>query len=130
MTAVVSEGDLGSLRALARYWRGRDGGVFRAVLYGRCAAQLETVLDGISRRRAAGGDKLAAAVHGDSIPELHAAALAKAGKLYGPDAVFAVESTGIVHAMHDTSKGLFYADVRVRCLNYAEIEQQIPEVTS
>lgn len=113
MTTVITQGDLGRFRALARQWRAED----RRLV----AADLDVLLDEIEARRAAGGDVLNAIVKGDSVPELHAEALAKAAALWGPEAELAVEETHPVRTLHDTSEGQFSADVRVRCLNYEEI---------
>ena len=121
MTAVVTRDDLARLRALVDQWRraDREWTVIR---------DLEEALTEIEARRAKGGDVLDAGVHGDSVPDLHAAALLKGAELWGPRAELAVEETSAVRARHDTIRGRFSADVRVRCLNYAEIEQRVTGV--
>lgn len=112
MTAVITKGDLVSLRALAEQWRRED----RRLV----AADLDVLLDEIEARRAAGGDVLQVMVSGDSVPVMHAKALCHAEQLWGPGAELAVESTGTVRNSTG-SHGPFHADVRVRCLNYEAI---------
>jgi hypothetical protein len=115
VSAVITQGDLGRLRALAARWRSEDRRL--------PAADLDVLLDEIEARRAAGGDVLNAIVKGDSVPAFHAEALIKAAVLWGPEAELAVEETGPVRALHDTSEGQFSAEIRVRCLNYEEISK-------
>jgi len=114
VSTVISQTDLGKLCALSRRWHGNPFGLGRA-------RDLAAVLDGIIARRAAGGDVLQADVRGDSVPELHAAALVKAAELWGTDAQLEVESTGTVFDCTRPGYPAFSAHVYVRCLNYAEV---------
>jgi hypothetical protein len=125
VSAVIADSDLGRLCALARQWQGNPFG------FGR-ARDLAAVLNGIIARRAPGGDVLEAIVDGDTVPELHAAALSKAAELWGTSAQAVVEATGTVHANSVRGEGKFYANVTVRCLNYAEIADRgtVPDATT
>lgn len=87
------------------------------------AAELEAALRQIEAARMSGPDVLAADVRGGSVPELREAALAEAVALWGEKADLAVESVGTVFTSSAPRRGRFCAEVRVRCLNYAEIEQ-------
>lgn len=115
MTAVITDADLGWLCDLARRWQQNPLGLGRA-------RDLAAVLDVIIARRAKGGDVLAAGVRGDSVPELHAAALLKAAELWGPEAELAVEETDTVFTC-SSGPDKFHAQVTVRCLNYAEVSR-------
>ena len=116
MTAVISDTDLGRLCALSRQWHGNPFGLGRA-------RGLAAVLEDIIARRAAGGDVLQADVRGDSVPEMHAAALVKAAELWGPGARLEVQSTGTVYSCTRPGYPAFSAHVYVRCLNYAEVSK-------
>jgi len=118
---MVTDAGLKALRALAGRWRAE--GVNESA-----AADLEAVLDEIEASRAAGGDLLRAFVKGDGIPEMHAAAQAKARELWGPDALTAVEATGEI-ATPVSRRWRFAADVWVRCLNYASLPAWDPEAS-
>lgn len=114
MTAVIADSDLGRLCALARQWQRNPFGLGRA-------RDLAAVLDGIIARRPRGGDVLQVKARGNSVPEIHADALAQAPGLWGPQARCEVESTGTVFATDSPGCPAFRAYVYVRCLNYAEI---------
>jgi hypothetical protein len=131
------------LRALAAYWNGtwryrpagadlesalrQTGAEVEAVL-GRAKADLESALRQIEAARRCGPDVLTARVHGDSIPELRGAALIEGAALWGEAADLEAESVrDVVTSMPGSRRGRFHARVRVRCLNYAEIEQTAPE---
>ena len=116
MTFALADSDIGRLCALSRQWHGNPFGLGRA-------RDLAAVLDGIIARRAKGGDVLQADVRGDSVPEMHAAALVKAAELWGPDARLEVESTGTVYDCTRLGYPAFSAHVYVRCLNYAEVSK-------
>jgi hypothetical protein len=116
VTAAVAGNDLSLLRDLVAWWReDRLRAAFRA------PADLSGVLDQIGDRRARGGDVLQAEVRGDSVPEMHAAALAKAAELWGPAAQFEVRSTDTVFTTDRPGYPAFRAYVYVRCVNYAEV---------
>lgn len=109
------------LRALAAYWNG----TWR---YRPAGADLESALRQIEAARRCGPDVLTARVHGDSIPELRGAALIEGAALWGEAADLEAESVrDVVTSMPGSRRGRFHARVRVRCLNYAEIEQTAPE---
>lgn len=121
MTAVVTRDDLARLRSLADQWRraDREWTVIR---------DLEETITAIEKRREEGPDVLYARVHGNSVPALKAAAITRAAELYGVRASLKIERVGVI----DTSvgsRGRFVTTVRVRCVNYAEIEQQALGVT-
>jgi hypothetical protein len=116
VTAVIADSDLGRLCALSRQWHRNLFGLGRA-------RDLAAVLEGIIARRAAGGDVLQAMARGNSVPEIHADALAKALELWGPAARLEVESTDEVLATDRPGYPAFRAYVRVRCLNYAEVSK-------
>ena len=63
-----------------------------------------------------GPDVLLASVYGDDIPALKMAALDAAHELYGPDAVLRIEHVGTIQTTL-SSKGKFFTQVQVRCLN-------------
>lgn len=116
MTAAVTGNDLSLLRSLVACWQeDRLRAAFRA------ASDLAGVLDQIGERRARGGDVLQADVRGDSVPEMHAAALAKAAELWGAAAQLEVKSTDTVFTTDRPGYPAFRACVYVRCLNYAEM---------
>jgi hypothetical protein len=114
MSAVIADSDLGKLCALSRRWHGNPFGLGRA-------RDLAAVLDGIIARRQRGGDVLPVMARGNSVPEIHADALAKAPGLWGPAAQAEVESTETVLVTDRPGFPAFRAFVYVRCLNYAEI---------
>jgi hypothetical protein len=114
VSAVIADSDLGKLCALSRQWHGNPFGLGRA-------RDLAAVLEGIIARRSKGGDVLQADAHGDSVPELHAAALAKAAELWGPRAQCEVQSTGTVIDTGRPGRPAYSAFVYVRCLNFAEV---------
>lgn len=116
MTAFLADSDLGKLCALSRRWQGNPFGLGRA-------RDLAAVLDGIIARRPRGGDVLRVMARGNSVPEIHADALAKAPELWGPDAKPEVESTDTVIVADRPGYPAFRAYVYVRCVNYAEIRQ-------
>lgn len=87
------------------------------------AAELEDALRQIVAARTGGPDVLEAGVYGGSIPELREAALLEGAALWGEKADLAVESIDTVLTAIITRRGRFRACVRVRCLNYAEIER-------
>src|SRR5580698_8462319 len=86
---------------LRRPWRGRAGQ--------------------ISERPPDGPDVLNVSVYGDSIPGLGVAALGVGRQLYGARAELAVERVGSIDSACG-SKGRFFTVVRVRCLNYADLD--------
>ncbi len=114
MSAVLSGSDLGRLCALARQWQGNPLGLGRA-------RDLAAVLDEIIARRPKGGDVLQVMACGNSVPEIHADALAKAAELWGPAAQPEVKSTDTVLTTDRPGCPAFRAYVYVRCVNYAEI---------
>lgn len=108
--------DFKALRCLASRW---DGGLLSA----RCSRDLHKALDEIAARSTSGPDFLEASVNGDSIPQIEAAALLLAACLYGPEAKLEVADTGTIRTYRRAAGERFTALVRVRCLNYAEIER-------
>lgn len=114
MTAVIEDTDLGRLCALARRWQENPFGLGRA-------RDLAALLNEIIARRPRGGDLLQVMARGNSVPEIHAAALAKAPELWGPEARCEVDSTQTVMIADDPGFPAYHAFVYVRCLNYAEI---------
>jgi hypothetical protein len=114
VTAVIADSDLGKLCALSRQWQGNPFGLGRA-------RDLAAVLNDIIARRPRGGDVLQVMARGNSVPEIHADALAKAPELWGPKAECEVESTQTVIASDRPGCPAFRAFVYVRCVNYAEI---------
>jgi hypothetical protein len=115
VTAILADSDLGRLCALSRQWHRNPFGLGRA-------RDLAAVLDDIIARRPRGGDKLQVEACGDSVPEMHAAALAKAAELWGPEARCEVESTDTVYDVARPGRAAFRAYVYVRCLNYSEVK--------
>lgn len=115
MSAVLSRGDLGTLRSLAVKWQGERRP--------QPVNDLLAALGEIEGRRAPGGDVLVAEGTGNSVLEIHARALMKAADLWGIAAEVAVEKTGAVHETLYTARGRYQASVTVRCLNYAEISK-------
>jgi hypothetical protein len=98
-------------------WRNRAAG-----------AELAHALRQIEAARTSGPDVLVAGVHGGSVPELRQAVLLEAvlleaEALWGENAKLEVESVGTVYTALNTRAGRFNADVRVRCLNYEEIDR-------
>ena len=69
-----------------------------------------------------GPDLLTVTCYGDGIEAIKATALARAARLYGPDAPLAIEATGTVHTTLIGARAgrEFYAEVRVRCLDLPE----------
>lgn len=69
-----------------------------------------------------GPDLLTVTCYGDDPDAVQAAALARARKLYGPDAPLAVEAVSTVHTYLISSRPgrTSYAEVRVRCLDLPE----------
>jgi len=114
VSAVITQGDLGRLCALARQWQANPFGLGRA-------RDLAAVLDEIISRRPRGGDVLQVMAHGNSVAEIRAGALAKAPELWGPDAQPEVESVDTVLITDRPGYPAFRAYVYVRCLNYEEI---------
>lgn len=111
MTGSLAQSDYRVLRDLANRWQ--DAG------RGQSADELHAALNEIGARRAEGGDVLSAIVRGDNVPQLRDAAVAKAMTLWGEKADPVVEHVGDVHPSHGMFR--FFATVRVRCLNYAEV---------
>ncbi len=112
--AAESDAYYAEICALARQWQGNPFGLGRA-------RDLADVLDGIIARRPRGGDVLQVMARGNSVPEIHADALAKAPELWGPAARLEVQSTDTVITTDRPGYPAFRAYVYVRCLNYAEI---------
>jgi hypothetical protein len=111
------------LRALAAYWNG----TWR---YRPAGADLEAALRQIEAARRDGPDVLVARAWGDSVPELRGAALIEGAALWGETADLEAESVrDVATSMPGSRRGRFNAYVRVRCLNYAEIDQQVSEAT-
>jgi len=113
VTAALASTDFRRLRALAEQWRGQHRP--------RAAEDLNAALDAIAARYRSGPDFLDAIVYGDSLPEMEAAALARAAGLYGPDAKLEIVSSGDVRTYGRRIGDRFTTSFRVRCLNYAEI---------
>jgi hypothetical protein len=116
MSRALADSDLGRLCALSRQWRGNPFGLGRA-------RDLAAALDDIIARRPRGGDVLQVMARGNSVPEIHADALAKAPELWGPAAQLEVESTDTVLITDRPGYPAFRAYVYVRCLNYDEVGQ-------
>jgi len=116
VTAVLAGSDLSRLCAVARQWQGNPFGLGRA-------RDLAAVLDGIIARRPRGGDVLQVTARGNSVPEIHADALAKASGLWGPAAQLEVQSTDTVLMTDRPGCPAYHAYVYVRCVNYAEVSQ-------
>ena len=86
--------------------------------------QVEDARRQVEAARRDGPDVLVACVHGDTIPELRGAALIEGAALWGETADLTVERVGdLVTSMSGSCRGRFRARVRVRCLNYAEIDR-------
>ena len=81
------------------------------------------VADALLQVEAAAPDVLIAGVYGGSIRELRVEALIEGAALWGEKADLEVERVGTVRTPINRNRGRFCAEVRVRCLNYAEIEQ-------
>jgi hypothetical protein len=112
----LNTSDFGTLRDLAARWgKGR--------MSARYGSELDGALNTIAARSTDGPCFLDANVHGDSIPEMEAAALLLAACLYGPEAKLEVVDTGTVRTHHRAVGERFTAFVRVRCLNYEEVRQ-------
>jgi hypothetical protein len=133
------------LRALAAYWNGtwryRPAGADLDAALTRAQAEVMSVLEqagaavDAARKVAAaarrdGPDILVAHVYGDSIPEMTGAALIEAAALWGEWAESEVEGVSDVQTNWRGARGRFEARVRVRCLNYAETGQTVPEAGS
>jgi hypothetical protein len=88
----------------------------------RVEAAAEDALRQVEAARRDGPDVLTAVAHGDSIPGLRDEALFTALTLWGEDARLEVESVSDVGTSIG-ARGRFRARVRVRCLNYADLER-------
>lgn len=108
--------DFDALRALAARWGG-------GLMSDRFSRELQGALADIAARRRSGPDFLDASVHGDSLPEMEAAALALAAGLYGQEAKLEVVDTETVRTYHRAPGERFTTHVRVRCLNYEEVRK-------
>jgi hypothetical protein len=84
--------------------------------------QVADALRQVEAARRGGPDVLIAHVYGDSIPEMRGDALLKGAALWGEKADLEVEGVSAIGTSIGRSRGQFRADVRVRCINYAEIE--------
>jgi hypothetical protein len=122
LSAALADSDLGRLCALARQWQGNPFGLGRA-------RDLAAVLNGIIARRPQGGDVLQVMAHGNSVPEIHADALAKAPGLWGPAAQAEVQSTDTVLMTDRPGYPAYRAYVYVCCVNYAEVSHPAPSLT-
>ena len=112
----LNASDFGTLRVLAARWgSGR--------LSARHGSELGDALNAIDGRRDSGPDFLEASVHGDSLPQMEAAALSLAVCLYGPEAKLEVVGAGTVRTYHRAVGERFTVRVHVRCLNYEEIRK-------
>jgi hypothetical protein len=71
-------------------------------------------------KRLDGPDVLYALSHGDTIDAIKLAALDEARALYGEDAPLRIERVGSLNTAVRRSKGRFFAEVTVRCLELPE----------
>lgn len=133
------------LRELAAYWNGtwryRPAGADLEAALQQAGAEVEAALQQakdavaaalgqVEAARRGSPDVLIAHVYGDSIPEIRGAALIEGAALWGEKADLAVEGIDTVRtSAAGNPRGRFRTAVSVRCLNYAEIEQQVSEVT-